>query len=109
MVHGSLPRFPVAVPYWQEVGDVVSAARARFGVDVVVLRLLEAEYDDPPGGHVTYLAELTPPDQRVPDAAPWTGRLGPEPRRQQWADPGGPQSAVGWAGRQLDERGLIRV
>lgn len=37
---GALPPFEVAVPWWQEVGPVVDAARERFGIDVTVLRLL---------------------------------------------------------------------
>src|SRR6185436_1412554 len=52
---GALPPFDVDVPWWQEVGDVVDAARARPGIGVQVLRLLHADGTHPPGGHVTYL------------------------------------------------------
>lgn len=44
-VLGALPPFDVELPWWQEVGDVVAAARARYGVDVQVLRLLSAYAD----------------------------------------------------------------
>jgi hypothetical protein len=49
-VLGSLPPFEVDVPWWQEVGSVVSGARARFGLDVTVLRLLAETRIRPPAG-----------------------------------------------------------
>ncbi|WP_173068420.1 phosphotransferase [Phytohabitans houttuyneae] len=55
---GALPPFDVSEPWWQEVAGVVAEARARFGVEVAVLRLLHADRPEPPGGTVTYLAQL---------------------------------------------------
>jgi hypothetical protein len=55
---GSLPAMPVATPWWQEVEPVVRAACDYHGVDVIILRLLDAELEQPPGGRVTYLAEV---------------------------------------------------
>ena len=49
---------PVALPWWQEVEPVVRAARELHGIDVTILRLLDAERDRPHGGAVTYLAEV---------------------------------------------------
>ena len=40
-VLGSLPPYDVALPFRQEVSDVVAGAKAVHGVDVTVLRLLE--------------------------------------------------------------------
>src|SRR6202043_1957469 len=54
---GSLPAVPVATPWWQDVEPVVRAARNFHGVDVIVLRMLDAELDGPQGGRGTYLAE----------------------------------------------------
>ena len=93
-VLGSLPPFDVPVPWWQEVADVVAAARAVHGLDVVVLRLLSTSRSIPPGGDVCYLAEVAAPptvallpvarpdDRARPPAAPdvgspWWPRCGP--------------------------------
>ncbi|WP_127504387.1 phosphotransferase [Actinoplanes solisilvae] len=48
---GETEPFEAEVPWWQEVAD--------FGPGLQVLRLLHAERPAPPGGHVTYLAEVT--------------------------------------------------
>ena len=40
---GALPPVDVEMPWWQEVSDVVAAVRARDGVDVQVLRLLDVD------------------------------------------------------------------
>src|SRR5512133_761888 len=64
-VLGALPSFTVEDPWWPEVQPVIAAARERFGVDVIVLRVLDVVSDGVNGGDVTYLAELVgdrPPD-----------------------------------------------
>jgi len=99
---GSLPAVPVSTPWWQDVEPVVRAARDRYGIDVTVLRLLEAEFARPPGGRVTYLAEVARP---VP-AEPWRGTLDDQPRRHPYARPGGPAADLAWAESVLAERGL---
>ncbi|MCZ7439551.1 aminoglycoside phosphotransferase family protein [Micromonospora sp. WMMC241] len=58
---GALPPFEVPDPWWQQVASVVDGARRRHGVDVAVLRLLDADRPHPPGGHVRYLAQLLGP------------------------------------------------
>jgi len=95
-VLGVLPPFPVPTPFWQEAGEVVGAARERFGVGVVVLRLLRAERESPSdGGAVVYLAQVTGP---VPTRAarllePWDDEpLAPHPARAAYADLDGPQA-----------------
>jgi hypothetical protein len=50
---GSLPAVPVGTPWWQDIEPVVRAARDVHGVDVIVLRLLDAELEQPHGGRVT--------------------------------------------------------
>ena len=99
---GSLPAVPVATPWWQDVEPVVRAARGRYGIDVTILRLLEAEFDRPHGGRVTYLAEVARP---VP-AEPWEGTLDDHPLRHPFARPGGPAADLAWAGSVLANRGL---
>ena len=54
---GALPPFPVEVPYWQEMADVLDQARERYGLRADVLRLLTNELPTSPGGAVTYLAQ----------------------------------------------------
>lgn len=40
---GCLPAVPVATPWWPDIEPVVQAVRDHHGVDVIVLRLLDAE------------------------------------------------------------------
>jgi hypothetical protein len=104
-VVGSLPAVPVSTPWWQDVEPVVRAVRDHYGIDATILRLLEAEFDRPHGGRVTYLAEVA---QRVP-AEPWGGRLDDHPLRHPFARPGGPAADLAWADSVLRKRGLRPV
>jgi hypothetical protein len=102
---GALPPFPVATPWWQDVEPVVNIAREQRGIEVTVLRLLETERGMPPGGAVTYLAEI---GHRV-QAEAWHGRLDDHPLRMAWARPGGPAAALEWADGALADRGMRRI
>lgn len=96
------------MPWWPEAHDVVTAARERFGIDLVLLRLLAARSDQPFGGQVTYLAET----RQRPDVSldPWPADvLDDEPLRQPWARPGGPAALLEWADEQLVGRGIERT
>jgi hypothetical protein len=107
---GRLPTFEVALPWWQEVAPVVDEARLRYGVDVTVLRLLEAESQRPgAGGPVAYLAELAE-GARPPRTEPWEGAdpQADEPLRQRWAQPGGPAADLAWADAALLAHGIPR-
>lgn len=104
-VVGALPPFTADLPYWQEAGDVVRRARELYGLDVVVLRLLDAELGQPHGGKVSYLAETTRPSVRASDVNEWSGRLADDPLRLPYARPGGPAAAVAWATAELTSRG----
>ncbi len=103
---GALPPMPVEVPWWQEAEPVVRAAREQHGVEVTVLRLLEAERPQPHGGPVTYVAEVNEP---VAAARPWPGELDDQPLRASWARPGGPAEHLAWADARLDDLGLRRI
>jgi hypothetical protein len=107
---GSLPAVAVETPWWQDIEPVVRAVAERYGVDVIVLRLLEAELPEPPGGEVTYLAEVAQP---VPatvaqpvSAEAWSGVLDEQPLRLAYARPGGPSADLAWATSILVERGF---
>ena len=107
-VLGVLPPLQLALPWWPEAHDVVGAARALFGIDVVVLRLVATASDQPFGGTVTYLAET----ERRPDIPlePWPDDvLDDEPLRQPWARPGGPADLVRWADERLTDHGMERT
>jgi hypothetical protein len=109
---GVLPTFDVASPWWPDVGSVVEAAKERFGVDLVVLRLLTAEGEGP-GGEVTYLAELDAPIE-VPLAALDEARLSIDvrsdhPLRAPWARPAGVAAMVAWADEELEAIGRPRT
>ncbi|MER7001515.1 aminoglycoside phosphotransferase family protein [Dactylosporangium sp. NPDC000555] len=107
VVLGALPAFPVEVPYWPEVDDVVAGARERFGADVSVLRLLHADRPHPHGGAVTYLAQLDGPASGVvPELEPVDFRPAPHPRRAPYAEVGGPAESVRWALREIRGLGL---
>lgn len=99
---GSLPAVPVATPWWQDIAPVVQAVRDSHGVDVTILRLLEAELDEPPGGRVTYLAEAAEGVR----ALPWPGQLDEHALRHAFARPGGPAADLAWARAKLAEHGL---
>ena len=103
-VIGSLPPFPVELPWWQEVESVVRAAREHRGLEVTILRLLETERERPHGGEATYLAEVALPVA----AEPWPGRLDSHPLRLPYAEPGGPAADLAWAKAVLDDRGLAQ-
>ena len=101
-VVGTLPAVPVATPWWQDVEPVVSAVRDCYGIDVTILRLLEAELDRPHGGRVTYLAEVARPVA----AEPWAGTLEEDPRRHAFARPGGTAADLAWAYAIMEKRGV---
>jgi hypothetical protein len=107
-VLGALPPFEVPVQWWQEVGPVVATARALFGIDVTVLRVLSAPTGTVPiGGPVSYLVEVAGPSAH--GLLPWpTDPCAPEPLRQGWAEPGGPDADVSWADRALADLGTPR-
>ncbi|GGR73446.1 hypothetical protein GCM10010169_16860 [Micromonospora fulviviridis] len=100
---GALPPYDVPEPWWQQVGAIVDEARRRYGVDVAVLRLLAGDRPEPPGGHVTYLGEVTDPPAVPLTPAPVD--LTPHPLRAPYAEPGGPARSVDWATGELRRLG----
>ena len=102
---GSLAPFPVQTPWWQNAWDVVRGAQEHRGVQVTVLRLLEADRPSPHGGAVTYLVEVA---KRVP-AEPWEGQLDEHPLRCSWARPSGPATDLEWADSALAAQGIARI
>jgi Ser/Thr protein kinase RdoA (MazF antagonist) len=103
VVAGALPPIPLATPWWQEIGSLVAAVRERQGLEITVLRLLEASLPKPPGGEVTYLAEV---DGAPADVERWAGALRDEPLRLPYARPTGPAADLAWAQARLAERGV---
>lgn len=107
---GALPPYDVALPWWQEVGDVVAGAWERYGVQVTVLRLLGVgTAESGSGGPVAYLAETLDP---VPvEIRPWPGAdpLADHPLRLPHARPGGPATDLAWADEVLAGRGAART
>src|SRR3954467_9653136 len=57
-VLGQLRPFQASLPWWQEASDLVARVREEHGVDVTILRVLDPSLPAPPGGRVTYLAEV---------------------------------------------------
>src|SRR3954464_1553385 len=87
---GSLPPFPVDVPWWPDAEAVVAGARKRDGLDVVALRLLGAGLPAPPGGGRTHVGEVRGDVPAPLTLEPWARTLHDHPLRQAWARPGGP-------------------
>ncbi|MFB9677303.1 phosphotransferase family protein [Streptosporangium vulgare] len=116
---GTVGPFPVADPWWAEVGSVVAHLEEVLGTPVVVLRLVDAEDRGrgPREGHTTYhvealgrpangLASLRPgdPDAAGKPSAP--GDLtGPVTHRAEWAKASGVRAALDWARTALREAG----
>ena len=103
VVVGALPPIPLPTPWWQDIGPLVAAARDQQGLEITVLRLLAASLSKPPGGEVTYLAEV---DRAPADIEPWAGALDDQAWRLPYARPGGPTADLAWAQARLAERGL---
>ena len=98
---GMLPPVELPCPFWPESADVVAEVASRFGARVVVLRLLLAERLKQPGGHVTYLAELSSGASNV-ELSPVPEQLRErvqraDERRMPWAALGGPALSLDWA------------
>ena len=110
---GRLPEVPVATRWWPDIQAVVQAVREAYGIEVVVLRMLDSELPRPHGGGVTYLAETTQPIERSPLAAesllPFDVTLDDQPLRLRWAIPGGPDRDLAWAEDVLAGRRIERV
>ncbi|MEV4522846.1 aminoglycoside phosphotransferase family protein [Micromonospora tulbaghiae] len=100
---GAPPPFGVPEPWWQEAGSIVAAVRQRHGLEVAVLRLLDADRPAPPGGHVRYLAQVV--DAPAVPLEPVAVDLAPHPLRQPWAEAGGPADSVAWATGELRRLG----
>jgi len=113
----ALEPFDVESPWWPDVEPVVAAAATGLGVDVTVLRLIDATPDphDRSGmaGAVTYLTEVseeahaTLVRRGLGDA--WHGDLDDHPLRASWARPGGPAGHLAWADAALVELGRPRI
>ncbi|ROP33185.1 phosphotransferase family enzyme [Couchioplanes caeruleus] len=104
-VLGALPPFDVALPWWQEIADVVEAARTRHGVGVTVLRLLAAGEAAPPGGPVSYLAQVCEPVGAP--LTPYDPGTDQSPLRAPWAVPGGPAASLRWALSRLGRDDVV--
>jgi Ser/Thr protein kinase RdoA (MazF antagonist) len=105
-VRGALAPFDVETPWWQDVAPVVAGAAEHHGLDVTVLRLLEADRPEPPGGAVTYLAEADGAEAAA--VVPWDGALDDDERRPAYARPGGARADVAWADAALERLGTPR-
>lgn len=113
---GALEPFEPLHPWWQELSDVQAHVRQRWALDLAVLRLVDTELAHPPGGAVTYLAQLADTAQTLPRLSRIEPRLArralePHPLRAPWAEPGGPAASIAWARHELAARGheLIRA
>lgn len=81
---------------------MVAATRQQRGLDVTVLRLLQASLPAPPGGEVTYLAEV---NEAPAGLEAWRGALDDHVLRLSYAKPGGPGADLAWARARLAEAG----
>ncbi len=103
---GEWPPMPVEPPWWQVTEPIRDAARARYGVEITILRLLKVADPTPSGVEVTYLAETSARDVRV---EPSDAVLDEHPLRLAYAKPGGPAVDLAWAEAALAESGQVRA
>ncbi|MWB97299.1 aminoglycoside phosphotransferase family protein [Agromyces seonyuensis] len=96
-VLGALPEIGLSTPWWPDIGEAVEFVRRRDGVEVQVLRFLDAVSDGPSGGRVRYLAEVVGGLPAGLELAPAFADDAPEPRRAPYARPGGPAASLAWA------------
>ena len=109
-VLGRLPAIAVPTPWWQDAAAVVEAVRDRFGLEVIVLRMLDSERPRPHGGLVTYLAEVDKvPAPAREELAAYDGILDAQPLRPAYATPGGPAADLAWAEGVLRDRRIERT
>ncbi|HEX5090354.1 MAG TPA: phosphotransferase [Nocardioides sp.] len=108
-VLGQLPPFQASLPWWQEAQDLVAQARDDHGVDVTILRILDASLPAPPGGAVTYLAQVDGARAGGLPLSGWPGVLEPHPLRLPYAEPGGPSRELAWAEAALEDQGIVRT
>jgi hypothetical protein len=104
-VLGALAPIDVEMPCWNAASPVLEAVRARDGLNLTILRLLSAERAAPPGGAVSYLAQVESPIGAV-QLQPWSGELPEHPMRNTYARVGGPQADLAWARQVLESQGL---
>jgi hypothetical protein len=101
---GALPPFEVETPWWMDIGPVVRAVRAAYGLRITVLRLLDAQLSRAHGGAVTYLAQLDGDASGTP-LQPWAGSLPDHPLRHAYARVNGPHADLAWAEATLRSAG----
>lgn len=109
---GQTAPLTVALPWWQEVSDVVSAAREQLGSRVQVPRLLATEKPRPHGGWVAYLAEThdAPPDGLQPPSEELRLRAsGVSVQRADWARRGGHRRSLDWVRSVWPDGGDFRA
>jgi len=100
-VLGALPPFDVEPRWWHETASIVTGARNLYGIEVAVLRLLHGELPVPPGGAVTYLAQISSAPKIA--LSPIDVDLDDQPNRAAYARLGGPAASLDWAAEQLEE------
>jgi len=108
-VLGQLPPFQASLPWWQEAQDLVAWVGEQHYVDVTILRVLDASLPAPPGGRVTYLAEVDGAQAGGLPLSGWPGVLQPHPLRLPYAEPGGPSRHLAWADATLKDQGFVRT
>ncbi len=96
---GMVGPFPVDIPWWAEVGPVVTRREEILGVQVVVVRLLTVEgADGARDGHVTYHVEALQPPGNL-NACEFTDD--DHPLRLPWARASGIRDLLAWAARHV--------
>jgi len=105
---GRLPEVRCSTPWWLDAASVIAATKVAYGLEPVLLRLLDSERPRPHGGGVTYLAEV---DGALPEGArqalePVEIELDDQPLRLPYARPGGPARDLEWATTSLADAGM---
>jgi len=111
---GALPPVAVPTPWLQEVRPVVAAVRSAYGLEVTVLRLLDASAANgaaiaDPGLEieVSYLASSA--TRPVTPLAPVDRTLAAHPLRAPYAEVGGPRASLDWARSVLERAVALAV
>lgn len=104
-VIGESPELHLDVPWLQETGALCTYAADHWGLDIAVLRLIDADDSGAPALKVRYVAQLLSKPDALPELSPIDWQDEPDFHRPAYARAGGPADDIAWASSVINEAG----